>query len=341
MGKLKENAFWFGLGAAGVVLLIFFGVMVFPLYGQKSSYERKTKLALTSLKGVEFVPSKQDVDAWNARRAQYQKEYDQIINYYEETDKKLEGWFHGRKPAGYSQFSTLYEDEIRKLEDRIRNTKDGPGIGVEISEEEEEDSFTERFGFNWEKPTHDQWQALGRRANEVSKILQKRFWIRRRIADISIETNVQRILDVQFFVPLPKDIPLKHMKVDYPNNPFGRTRGRNPKEMALPGGHGRTISFGFTIRIRYGDLPAFIRKFLRPEQKEQKSALLVNIIGMKAFVDEQNGLVEEIEIREGEADRDAEKKKYEDSLEPVALTVQFTCQAMDFEKKVEKKEKSP
>ena len=34
---------------------------------------------------------------------------------------------------------------------------------------------------------------------------------------------------------------------------------------------------------------------------------------------------------------DTVKKEYENSLEPVALVVQFTCQAMDFEKKVEKK----
>ncbi|MHC4606031.1 MAG: hypothetical protein ACYTAF_03755 [Planctomycetota bacterium] len=326
MSQAKTNVFWISMTAAGVTLLALAFLLVYPKWSETSKHRSDI---IDKEKGLNIpATSEDDIKAWRARREEYQTDYDSIVGYYKDTDAELEKWFEGLSDPASTAFTNKYSDEIQKLEKKLEDA------GIAVGVEKKRGFGTEeaaQYGFNWEIPSVDQWSLIGPESAAVVRALQKRFWIRERIANVALAAKVKRIRDVRFFRLLHPDCP-RVGKYDvstppYPNAPANTRDIQNFREPVLPDEHGETITFGFTIDIMYGDLPEFLREFLRVDQEPK---LLVNVIGMRTYVVKQNLLTKPVYWRQGEQTEEEEVEKFYETVEPVPVTAQFTCRVIDY-----------
>lgn len=302
MNKLKQNAFWAGLGAAGIVLVLAAVYWVGGGMTEASSAAGTVRTETNQLTGLrdaqlipgvrQGVPGQDDIKAWKARRDEFIAEYKSIKEFYGKRDESLERWFAGLNRPSYDQFSAPYLDSARKVEELLR--KANPPVKVGYPVDPEQPDGDGKFGFNWSEVSRFAWGTLsGDERAEVVRTLQKRFWICQHIANACVrETGVTRLKDVHFFAPLAD--PTKHPEmmparpsvneepggVNYVGNPAaaggpGLSRfdefllpdnglpPKDPKTKELV--HlGKTITFGVTVTIPYDKVPRFIREMLNP-----------------------------------------------------------------------------
>lgn len=348
MNKLKQNAFWVGFAVAMIAIVAFFGVVVLPLWGERSTLNDprtgKIPRMLTELEGP--VPGEPDIKGWNGYRDHMKADYVKITEHYKAADVSLEAWFPGMEqdpPRG--RFMTRYADEIKKLEEQLKAAK--VTLGIPVSETEPERM---RLGFNWEEPTTEHWTVipppdpargeLGERG--VLKGLQKRFWTRKRMANVILlgGVKVSRILDFRFMKALHERIP----NPAWEQSPGGEVPGypgfesqagavtRNFGEYDLPLGLGRTITFCFSVELPFSEVPKFIREFLNPAGEASKDKLPVNITGVRVGIREQNDPVITFPYP---ADKPDLKKAKEDEIRKSQqsrnVILAMSCQIIDFD----------
>lgn len=333
MKQLRQNLFWVGVALAVAVLAVLYVILVVPQHARKSKLQASISGRagiLSKLDGP--VPGDPDIEAWKGYQERLQKEYAEILKYYTDCDSQLERWFEGL-PAepGRDAFMARYRDEAQAIEKKLQDK--GVRIGLEFDEERKEKA---RGGFNWEEPSLDDWDKINQVPGDllkVLKILQKRFWLRQRVADVILEGNVKvsRVLDFRFLRRLnerlqnpPWEIPI----MGSPVPPFPTGSGALG-EFELPDGLGRTLTFRFGVELPFGEVHRFIQEFLNPAARQR---LLLILPQAHVTIRSQNQPEVTITYEEGNLEqKQREQEKVKAMRAPRDVRLVLTCQALDFE----------
>jgi hypothetical protein len=351
MNKLKQNAFWAGLGIAGVALVAFFGLMVVPATMAKATAHSRIVKLKNTLRDKGAFAGDEDIKSFEEARAKYKDNYSKIGEFYSKSKEHLERWFpalnlpSNQDPAR-DAFTGIYHNESATIEEALRKK----GVAVGIGSEDANDKKP-RFGFSWEDPTPDDWGKIMQAGDEkkVVREIQKRFWARQRVANAILTIvndggKVNRVHDFRFFKrlhtliqnPAWEIMPQQENQVVYMG--IGMSANQNIglqsfNEYELPQKLGRTMTFGFALELPYSQVPRIISEMLNPAaEKDVAARLLVNVIGTNITIRDQN--MPEVLIRYGygdQADKDRKTKEAQENVKPIDVLVTVTCQLIDFE----------
>lgn len=211
MNALMKNLGWILAGVLGVVALGVFGVMVFPIYGaigEQVSTIEGTSATLTS-RPQGPIPTQADITEYEKLRGELDKIHGETVAYYASIDKEFEKWFDEIERLQVQDppkdtFKIKYQTYAQRMEDRLAEAKvrlgtycplDTEGNPTEVKPED----YVMIRGFNWEKLGGNE-EIL---TTPVMKLLQKRYWIRERIAGVALmksspDLRVERLLEVYF-----------------------------------------------------------------------------------------------------------------------------------------------
>lgn len=354
MDKLKQNAFWVGIAAAGVILAAFFGMKVVPLWADQDSL--KNKIAgrggglLGELKGYK-VPGDPDIKAWKAYRQEMVKSYNDITKFYSDSNQRLERWFDGipeAGPANSGDFMAKYRAHKEDLEKKLTDA------GVVIGIPEEEDP-KKKFGFNWDEPTIEEFGQIAQRGGpaEVLRVLrelQKRYWARERVAKAILNLSKDekgkiqaRVHDFRFFRPLHAGsqsgmsytAPTGEHKVSYQGVGAEAQSGvpRAFVEYDLRHELGKTLTFGFAVELRNSEVPKLLREILNPaDEGPGAQRLLVNVVGTHVTIRGQNPPEVLIRYKQGDmAEKAAKEAEAWKAVKAQEMMLTVSCQIIDFE----------
>ncbi|HLF95364.1 MAG TPA: hypothetical protein VJB14_17990 [Planctomycetota bacterium] len=343
---MKKNAFWIGTGAAGAVVVIFFAVMVVPLWTKKSSTQGRLVRLVKKLKDEKTLPSTEDIESFEKSKARTIEQYKKLGDFYATSNDHLERWFTDLK-LGANQdpqrdgFMAIY----RREKDDIEKALNEKGVVIGVPDPANADKM--RLGFNWEDPDP---QAFGRviaDEKRVVKEIQKRFWARQRVANALLKIlgdggKVGRVHDFRFFRKLHpawaseawEIFPGGEHAVHYMG--VGAQSNVAPTaflEYDLPQKLGKTMTFGFAVELPYSQVPRLISEILNPAaEKDVAARLLVNVIGTHVTIREQNEPEVKRDVPQGDpvtkAKIEAELKA---AVRPIDVLLTVTCQIVDFE----------
>lgn len=380
MDKIKQNPFLAAMVGACVLLVILAVVLIYPSWDRKATLEKKVKNVQMSLvAAVNDTPGSPDIQSWNDGPLETDpkkeekdywgklvRSYRNVILFYAEFDWYLEWWMTNgevRKPEDGAKAEDVarlraapsqgpLENAIRDASNQIAARLRGK-IPVGLKEEDDA-SPGPRLGFNWE--TDLKWDQIRGEEEAVLRTLQKRYWIRSRVANACFEKDkdgkeqpvVQKLVDVYFFRVLhPKlsgsgyrweDRPTSgsEHELPYAASPFTRGIDRSKfEEYDLPGELGKTITFGVTVDLQYSDVPRFLRRLM---DRDLAPRMLVNVVGTRLLVLKQNPAEVEYTYDRKETDdgkneerrKEAEKKALE-NVKPQSVRLLVTCQVIDFD----------
>lgn len=357
MDKLKKNAFWAGVVGALVLLVILFAALVTP---KALAKERLLGLLKTKDKELtgEKIHASQSAVQWNERKTQMLASYKKITDFYAASDRHFERWFDGFDGRDRGTFMARYREEIQKLETSLAEKKTEVGIPDAAN------PALRRFGFNWEEPLPNQWEDIikGGAGEEqrVLRELQKRFWVRQRVANALLKGDVKvtRVHDFRFFRRLSQGLQNAGWEApptgtDVVAWPGVRVDQRNFLEFDLPNELGKTFTFGFALQLPYSEVPKILKEILNPDIEPRNDSgsdrLLVNLIGAQVSLREQNlPLIHYWHWEKDEAHKQAQLAKalaeagMTSEISPRHVLLAVTCQVVDFDPaKVKKLEPDP
>jgi hypothetical protein len=125
MDKLKQNAFWIGLGGVGLVLLVLIFFLVWqPLSGIETTNQEITELKKQIEKEATRKPyvATKKYGAWlKAREAKDKDARDAIVGFYDTQGTGFDEYFDGgTTPPETALFAARYKDEVEKLVNAYR-----------------------------------------------------------------------------------------------------------------------------------------------------------------------------------------------------------------------------
>ena len=322
----RLNLYWGTAVALGGLILIVLAALV-P--GSRRVSRLRDQVARTA-RDLELAkpgtPSRRDIESWKRYGKEVTDADARIRSVHREADARFERWFPGLQMTATGApprdaFVTRWRDEARMLENALASAS------VKVGSEPDDPSP----GFNWEPLRIELLDAAGR-ADEPALLhdVQKRFWARKRIADIVLRSGVRvrRLVDFRFFRPIHPRIqdlaPLgggSDLVVWLPGLPAGRLP-RDFEEAALPNGVGRTITFGVVLELPYSEVPRAIREVLTPGlEPAVQERVLVNVIGSQVTIRQQNAVKVKVE----------DPKELERVVKPGFVLLSLTCQVLDFD----------
>lgn len=279
------------------------------------------------------TPSRQDIDRWIRYGMDLRRDHPRVIDFYAACDRRFERWFPGltlgsNRAPSRDAFVSRFRDEARKLQEDLRRAS------VTVGPVDDDGAA----GFNWERLAIQELDVVGP-ADEAAVLhtVQKRFWARKRIADLALERNVRigRIVDFRFFQRLHQRLRDETAlgggaeKVVWP----GLGGELNPglprdQEIPLPGGLGTTFDFGAVLQLPLSETPRVIRELLDPG-----SDLLLTVAGAHITVGPQITRItvpcEQGKDEEEEFQRRVRELQKTNPPRPVLLTL--TCRILDLD----------
>lgn len=291
-------------------------------------------------------PTAPEISEYDVIRTRLIKKYDSVVAFYDAHDKPLEQW-HKRldiKSARFptaSEFRVMYLNEMDALNKQF---EDNAAITLGYHRPmDDEDEFVVLRGFNWEDWDNITVKEL---TNEYMRLLQKRFWIRKWLAEIAQDPklSISRLLEVDFLVRIKNiDLELVHseeqgIQMTRWERAFIPRMGRGSQrqttiaeELLLPGNLGETITFGVAVMLPYEKIPDLIDRI----QRVTENAFLVHMVGCRIYVHDQNPHVYPETVAEDKAaEREAELKELYGSRHPI---VAITAYVIDFDASKKKK----
>jgi hypothetical protein len=349
MNKIKQNAFWVGVGVAAGILAIAFGVVVVPMWTTKSKLHNQVAGLARTLKTIKSVPGNEDIRSNEEARDKAVKAYKEIGLFYTQSNDHLERWFEDLKLApntspNRGNFMATYRGEKDKIEKAL--TEKGVKIGIL------DDQARYTFGFNWEDPDGAAFGRVGADEMKVLKEIQKRFWARDRVAKAIMTIlneggKVIRVHDFRFFAKLhpqiqgpwesyPTGIDAVHYMAVGAAQAYQAPS--NFSEYDLPQKLGHTMTFGFAIELPYSQVPRLISEILNPAAEKNVAArLLVNVVGAHISIREQNKPDETVTYTKAEtpaltaAAREAGIQKVKEGINPINVMLTVTGEIIDFQ----------
>jgi catechol 2,3-dioxygenase-like lactoylglutathione lyase family enzyme len=342
MNKLKQNAFWVGMGVALAILAGFFGYTVTARATMESD-RRKLKGLVQQLNPS--VPGDKDIEGWKGYKDALDGDFKKIVEFYEGCDKNLEKWFSGLpENPNRGAFMALYRDQIAAIEKALGEKgtqlglreEGGANPGVPAA------AVKGKHGFNWEEPQPQDFDVIVRAAPadeaRVLKELQKRFWVRERAANVILGgVKVSRVVDFRFLRRLHEKLqqpewesapdPKAMLPANYAQS------GTREVEFDLPNGLGKTMSFAFSVELPYSEVPKFVQEFLNPSAAAAaKERMLLTVNQCHVTITGQNEPEYSVTYQEGDLER--KKALIEDIKKKTAardVLLMMSCQIIDFD----------
>lgn len=346
MDQIKKHGFWIAIGVAVAVLVGFFAFIVQGKL-ELGSAGKKLSSAVTNLTR-EDPPANSVLKDYDALKEKMIGSYGKITAFYAASDKHFERWFPGLpENPDRGSFQAKYDGQISELEKELL------AKGTEVGLPDPQDPANRKYlGFSWEQPDVAQWGQINSggpgEEQRVLKEIQKRFWIRQRVANIVLRGNVKvsAITHFRFFKMLTDKVQSPPWQAvgtgaDVVLWPGVRTESgggfsRNFAEFDLPNELGRTMTFGFALSLPYSEVPKVLKEILNPdiEPRGESGAdrLLVNLLGAEVTALEQNEPVIDYTYFKGNAQQEAEEKaKAVARIKARNVRMAVTCQVIDFE----------
>ena len=344
MEQLKQNKFWVGLAVAGVGLIVFYFVLVQGAQAEENQYRVRNfvgpKANLKKLEEAMPVPGKPDIESWEAYRGSLKAGYKTITTYFAKNDEALEVWFPRLTDPSRDLFMTEYRDKIKDLETELGKR----GVKIGVLQDPDDEESPRKFGFNWEDPQEFWGQIPPEDEKKVLKDLQKRFWARKRVADVVLKSGakVSRVHDFRFFkklhgrvsagweaAPTGRDQVLYLGKGEESSAAFGFGITAKFKEYALPNGLGETLTFGFALELPYSQVPKVLESMLKPGTED---GLLFNVIGTRMTIRRQNPPEKTFVFKENNLiDKRLKEAAAQEEVKPVEVLLSVTCRMIDFD----------
>ena len=346
MDQLKKHAFWIAIGVAAAALIGVFVGLILPGKLDIDKQRKSLSGAVASLQR-EDPPANSVLKDYDALKEKMIGSYGKITAFYAASDKHFERWFPGLpENPDRGSFQAKYDGMIQELEKELA-TK-GAKVGLPAID----DPTKTYLGFSWEQPDVAQWGQINSggpgEEQRVLKEIQKRFWIRQRVANIVLRGNVKvsGITHFRFFKRLTDKLQTPSWEnpgqgrdvVVWPGvrSESGGGFARNFAEFDLPNELGRTMTFGFALDLPYSEVPKVLKEILNPdiEPRGESGAdrLLVNLLGAEVTTQEQNDPVIDFTYFKGNAPQQTEAKaKAVAQIKARNVRMAVTCQVIDFE----------
>lgn len=332
--KLKQNAFWVGCGGALLILVVLYAIMYRPkadLLATKLRTFQQRDRDLGDLVNSDTIPGRPDIDAQKAHKAEMLGKLEAMVKFYQEKDLSFESWLPQLNTKEFDTpnpglFLAHWETEKNQLNDLLQPA--------------------EQRGFMWEVVPNT---ALDNKTTGpmLMKDLQKMYWIRVRIWEaIQAIVNQERqekkpVLELQE-VAFLESVYARYQGIgqapqNYPG--VGTMVGRYPgiavnRDFVLPGGLGRTITFGISLKIKLTDLPNVLAILLDPNAKPNK--MLIELLGVRVEPAETNEFKKTVDV--SQENQEGDLVEHRKKVVPQPVIVRITARVLDFDKaKLEEK----
>jgi hypothetical protein len=335
--ELKKQAFWIGLGVAGIVLIVLVVMMVMPRSTKienlsKSIRRLSTELRLAKDRGD--VPGNPDVAKWGAEKKKLKGYLDETVGFFEKEDVKFEQWFEdlGVTPEGTPNGGDFLVSHLGRQ----------GLIDESLAWSREHDSTKDR-GY-----IHPTIEWLNGRTNALAamKDMQKMFWIRKRFADSlepmlakerSLPEEQRRTVVTQ--LAWMRDLYQRHGRPtgdrgyrgadDWRQQKYPGVPVRGPQGYVLPEKMGRCFVFMAKFEIMLSDMPVFLRSFL--SFSGQEPSMFIDLMGLRVMPFEDAEYLKRVPVRKQDtpAQQQATLDKERDKLIPNPVRVWIAVRIMD------------
>jgi len=325
MEQLKKNGFWVGLA---VVAALIVGAFVYFVIGE---WDARTKAA-DSLKRVNEklkealakpaeIPSDKQIIALQDRTKELQTDVEKCKSWYKTYDDELEKWFAALPdPPAVGAFKAQYDT----LREKMKTDLEGGGIHVGVRPAGDGAALLTAGpvagGLHWEE--------VGAPSSPSIKEIQKRFWIRQRVADTLLQLQQEApksvvALEEIRFAPGPRGTSGE----DYPGWPSNA--------FELPGKYGLVMTCGIRVEMSNALVPKFLKMLLETDAPGPK--LLTHIRGSRVTLVEAlpDKIEEVIRVPAGENAQEAKQKRTDELKKewtaPRPVRVFVTYEIFDFD----------
>lgn len=328
MEQLKKNGFWIGLAAVAAVIVVgFVYLVVLGEWTARDTAEKKLKAVNTQLKTVlekpAEIPSTKQIATIKERTEELRTEVEKCKGWYKGYDDVLETWFAGLPdPPAIGAFKAKYDT----LRDEMKTSLEAAGIHVGIRSTGSGDALLAPGTSAVGGGLH--WEEVGAPNSPSIKEIQKRFWVRQRVADalLQIQQNAPKAvaaLEEVRFAPGPKGAPGE----EYPGWPLWT--------FELPGKYGVVITAGIRVEMSNAQVPQLLKLLLETEAPGPK--LLTHLRGTRVVPVEAlpDRIDETIRVPAGENPDAARQKRLEELKKewstPRPVRVFVTYEVFDFD----------
>lgn len=320
--------------ACGGAVALWAALFLFGLRPRLQTLAREERLL--AMPDLEGIAGPRDVQAWRDHREGMEKKIVEIARFYAALSGDLEEWLDVEKdPSGVpllGPFFARLQTEQAALHQAVQVRSDSPAEG-----------------FCWEKVDSADLTQAGIRAETVPQILkdlQKMFWVRKRLAASLQEAargNRESVVleEVRWFKPITarryglvlgqgREPPLGEAEMLKIYTPQANQR----EEVVFPGGLGKTITFGATLRMPLREVPSLLSSLLaRDPPTRDAPRLPLEIVSLR--IDLTAGRRESIlkKVPEGSDLGRARVQEYA-GLQAPPVVVRLGARIYDYDEKV-------
>lgn len=323
MSRFRIDPFWAAIAGALGVLVLVVSFVVSAKIARRVRLEEEVKREAAELEQARAgTPSRQDVESWTRYKAEVLKSRKGVSDYCAGNCRALSRWFPDlpMSPDGdppRDAFVARYRDEAAALEKRL----------AAITRGDDEEKCP---GFNWEDLAIPRWSSIGRDEERIIlRELQKRFWVRSRIAELALLGRVRfrRVVDFRFFRPLHEKFA---EGIGGPGAlPAASWPGVPPSSEPIPGDWGRELTFGVALELPQREAARALQEILSSGGRDP---MLITLIGTHVMILQQNAVKGEFTYVLGnEKDKEAKEREFLGKLRPGFVVLTLTARILDFD----------
>ena len=339
MIKTNIDRFWIVTTAAAALLIAVWATCVAPKIGRRTQLHAALLRLASDLEAAKAdTPSRVDIRTWNKYRAALVHDQDAIATFFADHSASLNRWFPDipKGPDGdppRDAFVARYRDEATRLEQALRQDGRGTAVGGTADEP--------LPGFRWEDLRVERWEGIGREDERaILRALQKRFWVRERVARVALKAGarVKRVVDFRFFSPLHDRFrEVENTAGDGPAGPWPGIPSSGPGVLAgqreKPLDPAWKLVFGVCLELPYSEVPKAIREVLSPgTQAGLREEMLITLLGTKLSIRTQNQPLKRFDDdSKDDGERQAKEREILEGSKPGNVWLTIAGQVMDFE----------
>jgi hypothetical protein len=329
MEKLKQNGFWCLLAVIGAAIVASYFCFVEASRSERnkwaSTLDKQTKDLDEILSKPAELPSQKQVRAYTTRLTDLQTDLADCRKWLKKYDDSLEKWFDVLPPnPTVGNFESVFNTDRQALEKELTDAgirvgflQKGPEMGMVAP-------AVALGGLNWE--------TVGGPGSPSIKEVQKRYWIRRRVANVLLAVQAQHAaanvkpvasLEETAFFPFSRHQPGE----EYPGWPTAPYR--------LPHEYGTVITCGIRAEMLNAVVPTFLKLLLEIDSPAPE--LLSHLRGVRIAVAEapKEKEIETVEYPAGQNPEPLKQKKLAEMREkfhqPKPVRVFVTNDVFDFD----------
>jgi hypothetical protein len=190
---LTKDPFWLVTVLLAVIFILFFCLDILPFWSsistQQTELQKVGEKMDKIIKRGSKVPTEQWVKQVNDDKNRLADEKSRVLDFYRGVDKNLKAWFPAlncspEKSPDPGAFISRYEVEFDKLVDLLKDK--GIKVGTDSGDQGN---------------ILDKVLDKGNPNKDNHRVLQKRFWLQKKLIEAMIDSNVLRCKKIGFIAP--------------------------------------------------------------------------------------------------------------------------------------------